>query len=803
MDLSVAMLTGLRNLSCTDTFQNFFHQICMYTGLLREYKSDGVERTASFINSVERQSAVIIILNTAVEHGGLIGSNGWKMVWGVIFELRDLKLLGGGTNCKHRSLIMESDLDLLCAESRRDWSMLLVKDCLGACGKGEQHNLQHERQKSGIFGAVGRAIFGTENESDAPLLTSQDSDEQSSASSKMKFPSSHGKEELILWDDLASSDIEDELELEPNHNGNGMVNTSTGTVGNTFENHLIQEDNNTLEPGPPITGLETYEDTRIYQISPRARVRKRLSRICNFSALISETRFLDIESVQSLIAALACVIQDSNLSKSYENMEPSENIEDCHDSNVAISKLIISPASEALAEVLLCEIALKNRDRIGTLWATVLKDHYFGRLGKSTALRTEVVLPEVAQLTEPGIEKCLTGLLRICYHTVHRDDVNEEVLRSLKVLYPPEGRLSSNPKRYNYDRQLAEGAWRICCDGVDGLRSVSTNGWQGILGLIKYCATRGEPLVVRDGSRSRSLTDDDPAFKSFRCLHLILNSEDLSNIVPFEIVYCIQALVAAGERQNCPKLSIAGLDLLLLLHSRLQPPVSESCPESEQKQNDNDKFLSLHWYPVVEGLALASASRYASVRQHSIAMLIDALVDRHGQNIPIDELTRIFSRICIPTAGKRISELLHENSSLNFEQDEIMIELELCISVTFKPFIHHICRLISRPKELTTIWMSIIAIASQLLGKESTEIAPTENQPVGTHILSVTKELASEHLRNAIMVLASNGVIDGKGTSDVDDDSGYTEIESLTWNAIERIAYCRKFIPAWKNHTLK
>ena len=136
----------------------------------------------------------------------------------------------------------------------------------------------------------------------------------------------------------------------------------------------------------------------------------------------------------------------------------------------------------------------------------------------------------------------------------------------------------------------------------------------------------------------------------------------------------------------------------------------------------------------------------------------------------------MFSIICIPTASERISELLDENSSLNFDQDKIVIELELCVSVTFKPFIHHICRLISRPKELETIWMSIISTVSQLLGKESNEVGTSENQRVGTHILSVTKELTAEHLRNAIMVLASNGVIVGKGGR-----SDCTEIESLTF----------------------
>jgi len=130
-----------------------------------------------------------------------------------------------------------------------------------------------------------------------------------------------------------------------------------------------------------------------------------------------------------------------------------------------------------------------------------------------------------------------------------------------------------------------------------------------------------------------------------------------------------------------------------------------------------------------------------------------------------------------------------------------MIELELCISVTFKPFIHHLCRLITRPKELTAIWMSIIYIVSQLLAEETNGCATTENQSMETHILSVTKELASEHLRNAIMVLASNGVIDGKGSNDTDDSDHRTEIheiESLTWNALEKIEYCKKLIPAWK-----
>jgi len=789
MDLSVAMLTGLRNLSCRDIFQSFFNQICMYTGLLGEYKADAVERTASFVDSVERQSAVIITLNTAVEYGDLLGSAGWNFVWAIIFELCDLKLIGSGTNCKHRCLIMESDSDLLLPDSRRDWSMLLVKQCHDLFGSSKRSDNGTKKQKSGIFGAVGRAIFGSNPDLDDSIITSTRPEEEVIVSSKMAFPSKHGKEDFVLWDDLAASDVEDEVDLD--QHGNFTTNVHPLTVGKAFENQLIQEDNNTQQPGPPITGLETYDDTRFYQISPRARVRKRLSRIFNFSALVSETRFLDVEGVKTLLLALVGLIRDANLLKSYEKKAEGKVFDRCGDASATVSAILISPASEALAEVLLCEIALKNRDRIRILWDACLKEHYYERLRRSKTSETDAMLPGVSIMLSPGIEKCLTGLLRICYHTVNREDVNEDVLESLTVLYPPEVRQFASTKRLNFDKHLAEGVWRICCDGVDGLRNASAKkGWQSLIGLITYCATKGEPIVVAKGSKSNSLSDDDPAFKAFRCLHLILNSEDISNAVPFEVVHGVREIISAGERQNCPKLSIAGLDLLLILHSKLQPLTSESSPH-----NKNDCLFS-NWNPVVEGMTKASESRYPSIRQHSIAMLTDALVDRHGQNIPVADLCLILNGISIPMARQRIIELMKKQNTLNFEQEEILIELELCISVIFKPFIHHLGRLISHPKRLMTIWMSIIDIMSNLLGKEADEYGNVENKSIQAHILSVTKELASEHLRNAIMVLISNGVIDCKKADNYDDKC--EDIGSMTWNAVGKIEYCRKSIPEWK-----
>ena len=61
-------------------------------------------------------------------------------------------------------------------------------------------------------------------------------------------------------------------------------------------------------------------------------------------------------------------------------------------------------------------------------------------------------------------------------------------------------------------------------------------------------------------------------------------------------------------------------------------------------------------------------------------------------------------------------------------------------------------------------------------------------------LFSTTKELASEHLRNAVMVLAAMGVLTA------DDDSTYDtqEISSVTWAAIGSIGYCKPVLDEWK-----
>ena len=89
----------------------------------------------------------------------------------------------------------------------------------------------------------------------------------------------------------------------------------------------------------------------------------------------------------------------------------------------------------------------------------------------------------------------------------------------------------------NLNKHLGEGLWRICRD-VDGLRMVDVDGWEGLLGLIQHCASNGEPVI--SGKGGQSLSDDDPSLQAFRCMHLMLHSAELKDVIPFSIVASIR-----------------------------------------------------------------------------------------------------------------------------------------------------------------------------------------------------------------------------------------------------------------------
>ena len=618
MDLALELLAGVRNLGRIDVFRRVFGWVCHYTGLLGPYTTDAVDRTSLFVNSVEAQSAVIVAIQTAHDAGDAIGEEGWRQVWGIVLELRDLHLLAGGNSSSMRSILFESDRDLLQPNSRRDWIMRLMKGD-GFLDANNGRNFGSDQQQSGFFGGLGRALFGSDTVS--PDGAGPDAVPVGSGGNDDRGLSAHGKEELSVWDDLAPSDDEDEK--GPDDPDDGMVGKEHPlpqnrfvSAGADFESQLVHEDmliHNQTDM--PITGLESYEETQPAYVSPRARVRKRLARACDFHGLLSESRFMDHAAIKALVSALVQLIAGT------PPLVPDHTEDAGH-----IHPL--SPASEAMAEILLCEIALKNKDRLKGLWESHLRDHYHSRLtatikqaqgGASTsgpappavaASGAVVSSPPgtVAPATsvkgtviDPGIEKCVTGLMRISACAILREELADDVVTSLSVLCDSHQRTEIEV----LERHIGEGLWRICCN-VDGLRQLGPDGWDALIRLCELCAGRGGKASSRRESmvsRSAGLPEDDPALQAYRSIHLLLHTPELQNTVPFSITTAIRRMISTGEKGGCPKLCLAGLDMLHELHSRLGGLITAGSDEADANAGVKKEQATGHWTRVLEGIA--------------------------------------------------------------------------------------------------------------------------------------------------------------------------------------------------------
>mmetsp|Transcript_15948 Transcript_15948/g.23458 ORF Transcript_15948/g.23458 Transcript_15948/m.23458 type:complete len:1647 (+) Transcript_15948:145-5085(+) len=772
MDLALELMAGVRTIGRIDIFRLIFSSVCGYSGLLGGYKNDAVERTTNFVKSVEAQSAVIVAIRTAHEAANDLGIRGWMDVWTMILELRDLKLLSGGLSDKTRSLLRESDSDFLTPASRREWILKMVK------GGFDDESSRQETSNS-FFGAMGRALFGSDVVSDNV--------ESPKSNVTEAVYSIHGKDELRVWDELATSDNEDEESTLADDDtppgfefpARGKISMSRFTsAGSQFESQLIQEDllmND--QKDTPITGLEREEDTRPAYTSPRARVRRRLDRACDFAGLVLESRFMEDSGIIVLLQALTRMLK---VGKTTGDSLESEKTEDGDEEK----EFVLSPASEALTEVLICEIATKNKDRIALLWKNVLHNHYSERLEHLVSAQDE---KRGIALVEPGTEKCVTGLLRICSCALQKDDVANEVVASLSWL--------SNEKTpreiEELDKHISEGIWRIC-NNVDGLLVLDSNGWTGLLGLMQWCGARAAKSFSNESGKSVGLAEDDPGINIYRSLYLMLHAPELKSAMPVALTEPILALVRSTDIVGCSKLCLAGVDLLHKLQSLFEEQVCTSLTSNEVA----DEMQVAMWKEVLNCISnTARESLNSIVRSHAISILTDTFLSKQGNSLSPSIISDLLSEVCIEAASGRISDLLEDESDMVQRTEDIMIEFEQSVSLIFKPFVYHVKNIIvsGNSTDLEKVWSKLLSAMEELLQEKPDE--KTSSDPSAPGALRKTlKDLASEHLRNAIMVLHAHGVLHGNP-----DDSDSLSVE--TWIVIDRMTFCTERAKEWQETT--
>lgn len=174
-------------------------------------------------------------------------------------------------------------------------------------------------------------------------------------------------------------------------------------------------------------------------------------------------------------------------------------------------------------------------------------------------------------------------------------------------------------------------------------------------------------------------------------------------------------------------------------------------------------------------------------------MLTDSFLDKRGGLIPVDHLCDALGQLCIPLAGRRVIEI--RDGIVQFEDmDELMIELELCIGLIFKPLRHHLKNVVNEGRlVLLSLWTPILDVLKDILNEPSPEDDSPEYNGDSSpdKVVQSTNELTIEHLRNVIMVLISFGVL--KAEPQAPDD-----ITALTWDAVGNMHFCKNFLDEWK-----
>jgi hypothetical protein len=168
-------------------------------------------------------------------------------------------------------------------------------------------------------------------------------------------------------------------------------------------------------------------------------------------------------------------------------------------------------------------------------------------------------------------------------------------------------------------------------------------------------------------------------------------------------------------------------------------------------------------------------------------MLCDRFLDNKDSLIPVSNLCDALLRICIPMSGRRIANLRAAEISID-NRDELMVELELCVSLLFKPLRHQVQNIIEAgPPALMSVWVPIMELLKEILNERSTN---------ANEIIRSSNELIFEHLRNMVMVLINLDVLEAESSQ----SDGIT---SITWTTIAEIEGCKQFVEEWRQAAAK
>ncbi|OAD60695.1 Golgi-specific brefeldin A-resistance guanine nucleotide exchange factor 1 [Eufriesea mexicana] len=469
---------------------------------------------------------------------------------------------------------------------------------------------------------------------------------------------------------------------------------------------------------------------------------------CYLKQIIVESKFLQVESLRSLVGAL--VFTNS------------------HDEDISVFLL-----------ELLLEVTVQNRDRVTCIWPIV-------------QAQLDGLLTTAARENHPYLlERVAVGMLRLAIRLLRGEECACTVLPPLLPLaYLPSA--TSTPLA----RQIAYGLFELLKTGAANIHS--TEDWKVVFSLLE-CAGAGALLpkqsntVLDEATNSRTsmldarpispvpewvlasptgteaplpvaadtiildrdLQPHDPAALVKCCESLTFLIRDMAHVTPFNFELCIRCvrtfaeavLQCSGKRNKMlggTEESVAAtyqqspirlLDLMLLLHTRIAQVFRWWAEEGNATEN-----ISLWpqvWRPLSQGIARLCCDARRQVRTTAITYLQSTLLAHDLAQLSAVEWSQCLEQVLFPLLAQLLGPIA-SNDPIGVEETRVRAAMLLS-----KVFLHHLNPLLTLPGFLP-LWLTVLSLLRAYMHADNSELL---------------FEAIPESLKNMLLVMSSANVL--------------------------------------------
>lgn len=435
---------------------------------------------------------------------------------------------------------------------------------------------------------------------------------------------------------------------------------------------------------------------------------------------------------------------------------------------------------------LLCNFTLQNRDRLHIPWPAL----------------HAVLIRVIAPATRPSalLERAIISLLRVATRLLHRDELRNDVLRTLNLIVrlPSEATVAvSTP--------IASGLYNLVKS--HGSHIASTSGWHAIFSIIESMPTCSSVAV-------------DTALK---LLSFVLAEKSFLNAVCPETFAPVLDAVMAFVTRASVNASLQALDLLTMLSRKIpslmkqsrsfQGASSEITPDSDQESVLWAEF----WGPLLKGYATGARDPRGKVRNATLIALEKVIaVCGSAEFLSAKQWKVALSTVIFPLmrqlfttqgfldatieAERAAQERLRNASSggtgaknrrsLSADHDEQLIRsvLAACdktrmraLMLTSKTFLQHHSVIAAglSAEEFTDLWLGVLDVFRIALQGDSEANENSVSNYVRVPETDELQEHVPESVKNMLLVMSGCGLL--------------SESDPMRWNAT--FSLIRSFLP--------